>query len=58
MLALPGGEGRASRVLPAGIAGRDGRAPALDQPEQARADLAFLERILGALEIEASEACV
>jgi len=45
-------------VLPAGIVGRDGRSPALNQPEQARADLVFLERILGALEIEASEACV
>ena len=54
----PGRKARASRVLPAGIVRRDGRTPALDQADQARADLLFLERVLGALEIEASEARV
>src|SRR5262245_52678985 len=46
---LPGGQAGAGRVLPVGIAGISGRAPASDQPEQARADLLLLAGGLAAL---------
>src|SRR6202034_3015602 len=38
-------------ALPVGIAGGDRRFPALDHPEQARTNLAFLERRLAAIEV-------
>ena len=51
-MALPGGEAGPGGVLPARVTGRDGRLPALDQPEQARSDLLLLEQGLTALEVE------
>ena len=47
----PGGQVGPRGVLPGGIAGVDRRPPALDHPEQARADLALLEGGLAAVEV-------
>ena len=51
VIGLPGGQVGPGGVLPGGIAGGDRRAPALDHPEQARADLILLEGGLAAVEV-------
>ena len=51
VVGLPGGQVGPGGVLPGTIAGRDRRSPALDHPEQARADLIFLEGGLAAIEV-------
>ena len=51
VMGLPGGQVGPGGVLPGRIAGRDRRPPALDHPEQARADLVFLEGGLTAVEV-------
>ena len=47
----PGGQVGPRGVLPGRVAGFDRRPPALDHPEQARADLLFLEGGLAAVEV-------
>ena len=51
-MALPGGQAGSGGVPPARVIGGDGRAPALDQPQQARADLPFLAGSMTTLEVE------
>ena len=51
VMRLPGGQVGPRGVLPGRIAGRDRRPPALDHPEQARADLLLLEGGLAAVEV-------